>query len=103
MKCYERMVCCVPLSPCFMPEGTRAGGKGVLVQAVPPHMGLFICLTMAWQDTLDLRTIDSAARDSARHPCAQNLDLIPKVCPPSLFYATYIGPCHNKAVIEQYR
>ncbi len=85
-----------------MPEGMRAGGKGVLGQAPPPHRGPYIWLAMAWQDTLDLGAIDSATRGSAPHPCAQNLDLIPKVCQPSLSYATYIGPCHNKVVIEQY-
>jgi hypothetical protein len=55
-----------------MPEGMRARGKGGLVQP---------WLAMARQDTLDLGAIDSAARDSASHPCAQDLDLIPKVCP----------------------
>ncbi len=89
MKCYERVVCCVPLSPSFMPEGMRAGGKEVLVQApLPPHKGLYIWLAMAWQDTLDLRAIDSAARGSAPYPCAQNLDLIPKVCHLHFSYAT---------------
>ncbi len=65
-----------------MPEGMRASGKGGLVQPPPPHMGLYIWLAMAWQDTLDLgaidsAAIDSAARGSASHPCAQELDLIP--------------------------
>jgi hypothetical protein len=59
------------LSPGFMPEGMRAGGKGVLVQAPPPYGGLYIWLAMAWQDTLDLGAIDTAARGSAPHPCAR--------------------------------
>jgi hypothetical protein len=74
-----------------MPEGIRAGGKGVVVQSPLPNRGLYIWLAMAWQDTLDLGAIDSAARGSAPHNCAQNLDLIPKVCPPLLSDATYIG------------
>jgi hypothetical protein len=86
-----------------MPEGMRAGGMGVLAQELSPHRGLYIWLAMAWQETLDLRAIDSADRGSAPNPCDQNFDLIPKVCPLSLSYATYIGPCHNKAVIEQYQ
>jgi hypothetical protein len=54
-----------------MPEGMGAGGKGVLEQAPPPHRGLYIWLAKTWQDTLDLGTIDSAARGSAPHPCAR--------------------------------
>jgi hypothetical protein len=60
------------LSPGFMPRGMTAGGKGVLVQAPPPHYrGLYIWLAMTWQATLDLGAIDSAARGSALHPCAK--------------------------------
>jgi hypothetical protein len=51
-----------------MPEGMRAGGKGVLVQAPPPHRGLYIWQAMTWQATLDLGAKDSAARGSAPHP-----------------------------------
>ncbi len=67
-KCYERMVCYYTLDPGFMPEGMRAGWKGVLVQAPPPHRGLYIWQAIAWQATLDLGAIDSAARGSAPHP-----------------------------------
>jgi hypothetical protein len=86
-----------------MPEGMRAGGKGVLVQASPSPQGPIFWLAMTWQATLELGAIDSAARGSALHPCAQKLDLISKVCQPLLFYATEVGSCHNKAVIEQAR
>jgi hypothetical protein len=55
-----------------MSEGLRAGGKGVLVQAPPPHRGLYIWQVKAWQTTLDLGAIDSAARSFAPHPCARN-------------------------------
>jgi hypothetical protein len=51
-----------------MPEGMRAGGKRVLVQAPPPHRGLYIWQAMTWQATLDLEAIDSAARCSALFP-----------------------------------
>jgi hypothetical protein len=65
-----------------MTEGMRAGGKGVLIQAPPPHRGLYIWQAMAWQATLDLGATawqatldlgatDSAARGSAPHPCAR--------------------------------
>jgi hypothetical protein len=65
------MVCLCTLDPGFMTEGMRAGGKGVLVQAPPPHRGLYIWLAMTWQATLDLGAIDSAAGGSAPHPCAR--------------------------------
>jgi hypothetical protein len=71
MKRYERMVCLCTLDPGFMPEGMRAGGKGVLVQAPPPYRGLYIWQAMTWQATLDLGAIDFAARGSAPHPCAR--------------------------------
>ncbi len=64
------MVCCVPFGPCFMPEGMRAGGKGVLVQAPLPQGPIYLAC-MAWQDTVDYGAIDSAARGSAPHPCAK--------------------------------
>ena len=70
-KCYERMVCDCTLDPCFMPEGLRACGKGVLVQAQSPHRGLYIWQAIAWQATLDFGAIDSASGISAPHPCAQ--------------------------------
>jgi hypothetical protein len=70
------------LDPGFMPEGTRAGGKGVLVQSPPPQRGLYIWQAIvwqaiawqaiAWQATLDLGAVDSASRNSAPHPCARN-------------------------------
>jgi hypothetical protein len=63
------MVC--TLDPGFMPEDMRAGGKGVLGQAPPPHRGLCIWQAMTWQATLDLGAIDSTARGSAPHPCAR--------------------------------
>jgi hypothetical protein len=85
------------LSPCYMPEGMKVRGSGGLAQPPPlPHKGLYIWLAMAWQVTLDLRAIDSAARDSASLPCAQELDLIPKV---STFYShATTMPCHNKLI-----
>jgi hypothetical protein len=63
------------LGPCYMPEGMRARGRGGLIQPPHPPQGPIYWLAMAWQDTLDLGAIDSAS-----HPCAQDLDLIPKVC-----------------------
>jgi hypothetical protein len=51
-----------------MPEGLRACGKGVLVQAPPPHRGLYIWQTIAWQATLDLGAKDSVSRTSAPIP-----------------------------------
>ncbi len=65
------MVSLCTLDPGFMPEGMRAGGKGVLVQAPPPHRGLYILQAMTLQATSDLGAIDSAARGSAPHPCAR--------------------------------
>jgi hypothetical protein len=85
------------LSVCYMPECMRARGSGGLVQAPLPHKGLYIWLAMAWQDTLDLGAIDSAS-----HPCAQDLDLILKVCPLSILMPQTLGPCHNK-LIQSYR
>jgi hypothetical protein len=54
-----------------MPEGMRAGGKGVLVQAPPSPQGPIYWQAMTWQATLDLGAKDSAARSSAPHPCAR--------------------------------
>ncbi len=45
------------LDPGFMPEGMKAGGKGVLVHAPPPNRGLYIWQAIAWQATLDLGAI----------------------------------------------
>jgi hypothetical protein len=59
-----------------MPDGMRARGKGGLLQLPPPPQGP---IYLACHDLA--RAIDSAARDSASHPCAQELDLFPKVCP----------------------
>jgi hypothetical protein len=59
------------LDPGHMPEGMRAGGKGVLVHTPPPYWGLYIWQAIAWQATLDLGAIDSASRSSAPHPCAR--------------------------------
>jgi hypothetical protein len=59
-----------------MPEGIRPGRKGLLVLYKPfLPKGAYI---FGLPDTLDFGAIDSAARVSAPHPCAQNLDLIPK-------------------------
>jgi hypothetical protein len=97
----DGMLC--TLSPGFMPEGMRAGGKGVLVQA-PPSLGGPIYLAF---HGLARHSWFGSHRHRSQRLCpsslCQNLDLIPKVCPPLLSYATYIGPCHNKAVMEQYR
>jgi hypothetical protein len=60
------------LDPGFIPEGMRAGGKGVLGHAPPPHRGLYIWQAIAWQATLDLGAIDSASRSSASHLYARN-------------------------------
>jgi hypothetical protein len=55
-----------------MPEGMRAGGKGVLVHMYTPSpQGLYIWQVIAWQATLDLGAIDSASGISAPHPCAR--------------------------------
>jgi hypothetical protein len=40
------------LDPGSMPEGMRAGEKGVLVHALPPHWGLYIWQAIAWQALL---------------------------------------------------
>jgi hypothetical protein len=81
-----------------MPKGMRARGKGGLVQLPLPHKGLYIWPAMAWQETLDLGAIDSAARDSASHPCAKDLDLIPKVCKLDILMPQTLGPCHNNLI-----
>jgi hypothetical protein len=54
-----------------MPEGMRAGGKSGIVQAPPPHQGLYIWQAIAWQATLDFGGIDLASGISAPHPCAK--------------------------------
>jgi hypothetical protein len=56
------------LDPGSMPEGMRAGGKGVLVHTPPSHWGLYIWQAIAWQATLDLGAIDSASRNSTHIP-----------------------------------